>query len=118
MRETFTDRTDGRKPLSGQRVRRMSAESRNVTARTFHFRERIMNRAGVLKQVAAELTHIPSWPGKYQGMLRSVYRMWRANSLGGTGRGSAKDVLHRCIATVWRDFPGARFEYDRGFFDD
>jgi hypothetical protein len=76
-----------------------------------------MNRADMLKQVAAELTHIPRWPGEHQAMLRSVYRMLRANSLGGKELGSAKDVLRRCIATVWRDFPDARFEYDRGFFD-
>jgi hypothetical protein len=50
-------------------------------------------------------------------MLRAIYQMLRANSLGVRAAGSAADVLHRCIATVWRDFPKARFEYDRSFFD-
>ena len=76
-----------------------------------------MNRADVLKQVAVELTHIPRWPGEYQGQLRSIYQMLRTNSLGGRSTGSASDVLRRCIAMVWRDFPDARFEYDRVFFD-
>ena len=76
-----------------------------------------MNRTDVLKQVAAELAHIPSWPGEHQGMLRAIYHLWRASSLAGTGPGRAKDVLRRCIATVWRDFPGAHLEYDRTFFD-
>ena len=77
-----------------------------------------MNRAHMLKQVAAQLTDTPIWPGEYQGMLRAVCLRRRANSLGGKGPGSAKDVLRCCIATVWRDFPDARFDYDRGFFDD
>ena len=76
-----------------------------------------MNRADVLKQVAAELAHIPIWPGEHQGMLRAIYTMLRANSFSGKGPGSAKDVLHCCLATVWRDFPDAHFDYDKAFFD-
>jgi hypothetical protein len=77
-----------------------------------------MNRTDVLKQIAVELEHIPRWPGDYQGMLRAVYLMQRAKSLGGKGPGRTKDILHCCLTTVRRDFPDARFEYDRGFFDE
>ena len=76
-----------------------------------------MNRTDVLKQVAVELAHVPHWPGEYQGMLRAIYQLLRANNLGARP-GSASHVLHRCITTVWRDFPNARVDYDRTFFDD
>ena len=76
-----------------------------------------MNRADVLKQVAAELAHIPYWPGEYQGMLRAIYQMLRVSGLAGKAAGSASDVLRRCIATVWRDYPDARVRYDRVFFN-
>lgn len=76
-----------------------------------------MERADALEQVTAELTHIPWWPGEYQGMLRAIYRMFRANDLGEKGMRSAGEVLHRCVAIIWRDVPGARINYDQEFFD-
>src|SRR5258708_4555429 len=66
-----------------------------------------MERADVLKQVAAELGHIPRWPGPYQGLLRSIYQMLRANSLGLKKAGSAGAILHRSIAVIVRDYPTA-----------
>jgi hypothetical protein len=76
-----------------------------------------MERAAVLEQVAAELAHIPIWPGEYQGMVRAIYQMLRANALAGKAAASASDVLRRCFATVRRDYPDARVEYDRVFFN-
>jgi hypothetical protein len=75
-----------------------------------------MEHADVLEQVATELTHIPWWPGEHQGLLRAIYRMFRANNLGEKGSVSASEILHRCLATIWRDYPTARVEYDRVFF--
>lgn len=76
-----------------------------------------MERAAVLEQVAAELAHIPIWPGEYQGMVRAIYQMLRANALTGKAADSANDVLRHCLATIWRDYPDARVEYDRVFFN-
>jgi hypothetical protein len=75
-----------------------------------------MERADVLEQIAAELTHIPRWPGEYQGLLRAIYRLFQANNLREPRAVSAKEILHRCIATICRDYPTARIEYDRTFF--
>ena len=76
-----------------------------------------MERAEALKQVGLELGHIPRWPGEYQGLVRSIYQMLRVNSLGAKKPGSASEVLHRCIAILWRDVPSAEVSYDRAFFD-
>jgi hypothetical protein len=76
-----------------------------------------MDRAEKLKQVAAELEHIPRWPGEYQGQLRSIYRLLRLNSLGEKKAARAGEVLRRCLALIWWDVPGARVRYDRVFFD-
>ncbi|QJW95114.1 hypothetical protein [Frigoriglobus tundricola] len=76
-----------------------------------------MERSEALRQVVLELGHIPLWPGEFQGLLRSIYRMLRVNSLGTKKPGSAGAVLHRCIAILWRDVPSAEVSYDRTFFD-
>jgi hypothetical protein len=75
-----------------------------------------MVRVNVMEQVAAELEHIPWWPGEHQGLLRAIYRMFRANSLGAKWPGTASAVLHRCLATIRRDYPTAPVAYDRAFF--
>jgi hypothetical protein len=75
-----------------------------------------MERADVLEQIAAELTHIPRWPGEHQGLLRAIYRLFRANNLRAPRAASAKEILHRCIATIQRDYPIAQVEYDQAFF--
>ena len=79
-----------------------------------------MERAEILRQVALEMEHIPKWPGEHQGLLRAIYRMMRANSLGVNAKEkvNASGVLHRCIAILWRDAPTARIDYDRTFFDE
>lgn len=76
-----------------------------------------MERADAQELVAVELTHIPSWPGEHQGLLRAVYRLLRGNSIGIKRAGSAGEVLVRCTAIILRDFPTATFEYDRAFFN-
>jgi hypothetical protein len=78
-----------------------------------------MERAETLQQVEGEMTHIPKGPGEHQGMLRAIYRMMRTNSLGASPRRkeNAGEVLHRCIAILWRDVPRARLDYDRAYFD-
>ena len=63
---------------------------------------RFLWRLTASPEVAAELTHIPSWPGEHQGLLRAIYRMFRVNDLGEKGPGSAGQVLRRCIAVIWR----------------
>jgi hypothetical protein len=75
-----------------------------------------MERAEILNQVAAELAHIPIWPGEHQGLFRAIYRLLRANALGARGPGGAAAVLDRSASIVRRDYPGAEFEYDRTFF--
>jgi hypothetical protein len=82
----------------------------------FHLREHVMDRTDKMKQVAAELEHIPRWPGEYQSQLRSIYQLLRMNSLGAKKAGSAGDVLRRCLALIRWDVPGAQVRYDRGFF--
>lgn len=76
-----------------------------------------MERADALELVAVELRHIPSWPGEHQGLLRAVYRLLRGNSIGVKGAGNASEVLDRCTAIIRRDFPTAKFDYDRAFFN-
>ncbi|MBP3955772.1 hypothetical protein J8F10_10805 [Gemmata sp. G18] len=79
--------------------------------------EQITKEVGALEQVATELEHIPRWPGAYQGQLRAIYQMLRENDLGEKRAGGANQILHRCIAIIWRDVPGAPISYDRAFFD-
>lgn len=76
-----------------------------------------MNRADMSELLAAELTHIPHWPGEYQGMLRAVYQMFRPIGYGRKASGAAGDTLRRCLATIRRDFPDARLDFDRAFFN-
>jgi hypothetical protein len=75
-----------------------------------------MQRADVLEQVAAELTHIPRWPGEHQGLLRAIYQLLRENDLRAPRVVGAGEILHRCIAIIWRDYPTARIKYERAFF--
>lgn len=76
-----------------------------------------MNRAEASELLAAELTHIPRWPGEHQGVLRAVSHRFRAIGLGRKAAGAAGDTLRRCLATIRRDFPDARLDYDGTFFD-
>ena len=70
-----------------------------------------MDPPDVMKQVATELTHIPRWPGEHQGStLQAIYELMRVNDLGAKKVGSAGEVLHHCIAIIWRDVPDARVE--------
>ncbi len=79
--------------------------------------EQVLEQAAVLKQVATELEHIPRAPGAYQGQLRAIYLMLRENDLGEKRAGGANQILHRCMAIIWRDAPGALLNYNRAFFD-
>jgi hypothetical protein len=77
-----------------------------------------MQQVDMLAQVATELTHIPLCSGEHQGLLRAIYRLFRVNSLSEKVAGSAGAVLRRSITTVWRDYPRARLDYDRAFFNN
>jgi hypothetical protein len=71
-------------------------------------------------QVAAELDHIPKWPGEYQNELRLLYNAVRRASLGKTvaTKRSAGEVMQDCLARMERIHPGAQFNYDKGYFEE
>jgi len=68
--------------------------------------------------VLRELEHIPNWP-EPQGELRMVYWNRRMHSLGRkvNRQKTAKEVLEESIASLRRDYPDFKFEYDEQFFN-
>jgi hypothetical protein len=71
------------------------------------------------EQVAAELKHIPEWPGEHQDKLRYMYNAVRRASLGKKRRVklSANEVLQDCILKLRGIDPTAQFHYDKAFFE-
>jgi hypothetical protein len=71
------------------------------------------------EQVAAELKHIPEWPGECQNELRYMYNAVRRASLGKKRavKLSANEVLKDCIVRLQKSYPTAQFHYDAAFFD-
>ncbi len=78
-----------------------------------------MERTRIRTIVDTELRHIPKTRGRCQGLLRMAYNMARMHSLGrrATKNQTAFDVLQDCIAVLKKTNPGARFYYDKGFFE-
>lgn len=68
--------------------------------------------------VLRELEHIPNWP-EPQRELRMVYWDHRMHSLGRkvNRQKTAKEVLEESIASLRRDYPDFKFEYDEQFFN-
>jgi hypothetical protein len=79
----------------------------------------MMTRAEMSSTVAAELEHIPDWPGEQQGELRMRYNAVRRGSLGKNAipKKSASDVLHDCIDSMKKANPPVQVNYDNEFFD-
>lgn len=78
-----------------------------------------MKLAEMHAKAAAELEHIPDWPGEHQKELRAMYKMLRMHSLGrdATKKGqTAPDVLRDSIEFVKKDHPDAVLHYDRKLF--
>jgi len=69
--------------------------------------------------IDVELKHIPDFPGEHQGLLRAAYNIARMHSLGkrATKKETAFDVLHDCIEALKKEYPDARFYYDKDFFE-
>ncbi len=79
-----------------------------------------MTREEMQKQVAAELEHIPDWPGEYQAELRMYYHAARLNSLGKNPevKQGAKGVLRECLGWLRKHHPGDAPLYDKEYFGD
>lgn len=69
--------------------------------------------------IDAELKHIPDFRGEHQGLLRAAYNMARMHSLGkrATTKQTVFDVLQDCIKVLKKTNLGARFYYDKDFFE-
>ncbi len=75
-----------------------------------------MTTPELLELVAAELAHIPYQPPEFQGLLRALYRQRRGADLSHHPRTPARETLAWCVATLLSDFPAARLQFDRAFF--
>jgi hypothetical protein len=78
-----------------------------------------MTRKEVNDQVAAELAHIPDWPGEHQKQLRMAYNAVRRASLGKevAVKLSANEVLQDCINRMRENDPNVQVNYDKAFFE-
>jgi hypothetical protein len=70
-------------------------------------------------QVAAELQHIPEWPGEDQNQLRFMYNAVRRASLGKkvAVKPGPNEVLQECIARLRQINPNIQLNYDKAFFE-